>query len=202
MEFLIEVVWATLLVGVPVGAFTLALVWWALQGGHLKESTNTNALMREMKAMARSDKKNKKDKKNDAEWKKENLHPLRKKWAKFGGGFYGIVAFFTYIVVETLEVIDMITHLGGLIDFIKHLSLDVIIKMFVQALMNFITAIAWPVYWIERIETHQVWVWFVMAYAGYWVGLKLAQVLIQRRSQIGRLSLQKITFNINPRESV
>lgn len=180
VDFLIEVVWASLLVGVPIGLFTLALVWWALQGGHLKESTNTNALVREMKAMSMSDKKKKK---KDASWQKENLHPLQKKWAKFGGGFYGIVAFFTYIVVEALEVIDTITHLGGFFDFIKHLNLDVIIRMLVQALMNFITAIVWPVYWIKRIETDQVWVWFVMAYAGYWCGLKLAQALIQRRKQ-------------------
>ena len=180
MEFLIEVVWASLLVGVPIGLFTLALVWWALLGGHLKESTNTNALVREMKAMSMSDKKKKK---KDASWKKEKLHPLQKKWARFGGGFYGIVAFFTYIVVEMLEVIDTITRLGGFVDFIKHLNLDVIIRMLVQALMNFITAIVWPVYWMKRIETDQVWVWFIMAYAGYWAGLKLAQILIRRRAQ-------------------
>jgi len=183
VEFLIEVFWSLLLVGVPIGVFTLALVWWALQGGHLKESTNIKGLMREMKAMSRSDKKKKKA---DPEWEKEKLHPLQKKWTKFGGGFYGIVAFFTYIVVETLEVIDTVTHLGGFIDFIKNLNLDVIIQMFVQALMNFITAIVWPVYWMKRIETHQVWVWFVMAYAGYWAGLKLAQILIQRRTQSAR----------------
>ncbi len=45
--------------------------------------------------------------------------------------------------------------------------------------MNFVTAIVWPVYWMKRIDTGQVWIWFVMAYAGYWVGLKLAQALIQ-----------------------
>ncbi len=182
MEFLIEFAWAALLVGVPVGVFTLALVWWALQGGHLRETGDASALMREMQAVSRSAKKKKN--KNDVEQEKKNLHPLQKKWARFGGGFYGIVAFFTYIVVETLEVINTITHLGGFIAFIKHLNLDVIIQVFVGALMNFLTAIAWPVYWLNRIETNQVWLWFVMAYAGYWAGLKLAQVLIQRRSQV------------------
>lgn len=189
MDFVIEVVWAAMLVGVPVSLFTLALVWWALQGGHLKESSDANALMREMKAVSRSQKK-KKPKKNadgdDAEPEKPRLHPLQKKWAKFGGGFYGIVAFFTYIVVETREVIDTITHLGGFIDFLRHLGLDVIIQMLVQALMNFVTALAWPVYWMQRIETHQVWVWFLMAYAGYWAGLRVAQVLVRKRAQSAR----------------
>jgi hypothetical protein len=182
VKFLIEFAWAALLVGAPIGVFTLALVWWALQGGHLKESGNASALMREMQAMSRSAKKKKH--KKDVEQEEKTLHPLQKKWAKFGGGFYGIVAFFTYIVVETLEVINMITHLGGFIAFIKNFNPDVIVQLFVGALMNFLTAIAWPLYWLKRIETDQVWLWFVVAYAGYWAGLKLAQVLIQRRSQV------------------
>jgi hypothetical protein len=47
--------------------------------------------------------------------------------------------------------------------------------------MNFVTAMMWPMYWMRRIDTDQTWIWFVVAYAGYWVGLKLAQTIIQRR---------------------
>ena len=180
MGFVIEVFWALLMVGVPIGVFTLALVWWALQGRDFKESSDTDALRREIKALSQKrKKKSKKDKKEEA----VNLHPLQKKWTKFGGGFYGIVAFFTYIVVEVIEIIDMIANFGGFIDFIKQLDFNVIVQMFVQALMNFITAIAWPAYWLRRIDTNQVWIWFLMAYAGYWVGLKLVEKLIQHRSQ-------------------
>ena len=181
MGFLIEVFWALLMAALPIGIFTLALVGWALQNGHFKESTDTGALQREIKAMSRSKKKKNKDGKKA---ESTPLHPLQKKWAKFGGGFYGIVAFFTYIVVEVLEVFSMIMNFGGFIEFIKQLDLNVIIHMFVQALMNFITAIAWPAYWMKHIETHDVWIWFVMAYAGYWAGLKLAQTLIKRRTQV------------------
>ena len=182
MEFLIEIFWALLMVGVPVGVFTLALVWWVLQRGHLKGSLDAAALKQEILAMSHSKKKRKK--KNKKEGNKEEtgeLHPLQKKWAKFGGGFYGIVAFFTYIVVEVSEIITMISDFGGLVDFIKQFNLNVIIDMAVKALMNFVTAITWPVYWMDRIDTHQVWIWFLMAYAGYWAGLKVAQVLVQRR---------------------
>jgi len=191
MGFLIELAWATLMVGVPVCIFTLALVWWALQRGLLKESTDSGALRRELKAMSgsnrkdrkdRKGKKDKKDKKRTDSEEREKLHPLQKKWARFGGGFYGVVAFFTYIVIETREVMNTIMHLGGVFDFIRHLSIDVIVQMFVQAILNFVAAMVWPVYWMQRIETQQVWVWFVMAYAGYWAGVKLAQVLVQRRS--------------------
>jgi len=180
VEFLTEVVWAALLVGAPVAVFTLALVRWALQHGHLKESSDTGALRRELKAMSGKGKKRKK--KSDVE-RQEKLHPLQKKWAKFGGGFYGVVAFFTYIVIEVREVINTIAHLGGFIDFLAKLDFSLIIQMLVQAVLNFVSAMIWPVYWMQRIETHQVWVWFVMAYAGYWAGLKLAQALVRRRPQ-------------------
>ena len=180
MGFLIEVFWALFLVGVPIGIFTLALVWWSLQGGHFKESTDTDALMREIKTLTgRRKKKSKKDGGEEA----RNLHPLQKKWAKFGGGFYGIVAFFTYLVIEVIEIITTIANLGGFIDFLKQLDFGLIIEMFVAAIMNFVNAMIWPVYWMKRVETNQVWIWFAMAYAGYWFGLKLAQRLIQNRSQ-------------------
>ena len=43
MEFLIEVIWATLMVGLPLAAFTLAMVWWALQRGFFQEISDTRA---------------------------------------------------------------------------------------------------------------------------------------------------------------
>lgn len=182
MSFIIEVFWALLMVGIPICAFTTALVYWVLKGTHSKGSLDSDALRRDIAAMTKGNKKNKKDKEAEKE-RKKNLHPLQKKWGKFGGGFYGIVAFFTYIVVEVIEIITVISDFGGFIDFIKQLNINVIVEMFVQALMNFITAITWPAYWMKRIETDQVWIWFLMAYAGYWAGLKLVEILIQNRSQ-------------------
>lgn len=178
MGFLIEVFWALLMVGVPIAVFTLAIVWWVSQRGHFQESLDTKSLQREIKSMSKDYKQNKKDKSES----KSTQHPLQKKWAKFGGGFYGIVAFFTYIVVEVREIATMIINFGGLIDFLKQLNIDVIINIFIDAIMNFVTAMVWPLYWLKRIDTDQTWIWFVIAYVGYWAGLKTAQVLIQRRS--------------------
>ena len=178
MGFLIEVFWALLMVGVPIAVFTLAIVWWVSQRGHFQESLDTKSLQREIKSMSKDYKQNKKDKSES----KSTQHPLQKKWAKFGGGFYGIVAFFTYIVVEVREIATMIINFGGLIDFLKQLNIDVIINIFIDAIMNFVTAMVWPLYWLKRIDTDQTWIWFVIAYVGYWAGLKAAQVLIQRRT--------------------
>ena len=177
MGLIIEVFWAMLIVGVPVAAFTLAMVWFALQRGYLQESLDTKALQREIKTLSRNDKKVRKE---GGDVPKQ--HPVQKKWMKFGGGFYGIVAFFTYIVVEVIEISTMIINFGGFFDFLKQLDIGIIIDIFVQALTNFISAMVWPMYWMNRIETDQTWIWFVIAYAGYWLGIKLAQILVQRRS--------------------
>jgi hypothetical protein len=186
VDFLIDVLWAVLMVGVPIALFTLALVYWVLQRGHFSEAENTRALQREIKIMSKN-KKKKKGEKNGGKASAEDvieLHPLQKKWTRFGGGFYGIVAFFTYIVVELGEIFSVIMNFGGLFDFLKQLNVDLLIRILIDALMNFVTAITWPVYWMQRIETSYTWVWFLVAYAGYWLGLKLAQMLVQRRSQV------------------
>jgi len=178
--FLTELFWALFMVGVPIGVFTLALVWWALKGGHFKESLDTDALRHEIKTMAWSDKKRNK---KGLEQATGTPHPLQKKWARFGGGFYGIVAFFTYVVVEVRDVVSVISNFGGFFDFLKQLNFNIIIELFVQAITNFVTAMTWPFYWLKSIDTNHAWIWFVMAYAGYWAGLRLAQILVTRSSQ-------------------
>lgn len=172
------------MVGLPVAVFTMAIVWWALQRGLFMESMDTRALGREIKAMSKNNKKRKKKKEEDKEREAGNskLHPLQKKWAKFGGGFYGIVGFFTYIVIEFLEIIEMIRNFGGFFQFLRNFGLDVIINILISALSNFIAALVWPLYWLKRIDTDNALVWFVVAYAGYWLGLKLAQSLVQRKT--------------------
>ena len=164
------------MVGIPIGLFTLAMVWWALHQGYLKESLDSKALGQEIKSMSR---KNKKSREKDDSYQ----HPVQKKWAKFGGGFYGIVAFFTYIVIEVLDIMTTITDFGGFIDFLRQLDIGVIVGIFIEALTNFISAMVWPLYWMDRIETHQVWIWFAVAYGGYWLGLKQAQALFRRRKE-------------------
>ena len=184
---IIEAIWAVVLVGVPITLFTLAIVWWGLRNGHFKEINDSKALGRELKKMGKRKTKSKNANSenigsgnNGPEINKPGL--IQKKWGKFGGGFYGIVAFFTYLVVEIREIADMILNIGGLWEFLKQLDLDVIVQFFVAAITNFVTAMVWPVYWMKRIDTNQVWMFFVAAYGGYVLGLKLAQRLNQRRT--------------------
>ena len=174
MGMVVEAIWAVVLVGLPITFFTLAIAWWGIRNGHFTEINDRKELGRQMKKMS----KGKIDPKND------DRDLIQKKWAKFGGGFYGVVAFFTYLVVEIGEIADLIMNIGGLWEFIKQLDVGVIIELLVNAFINFVTAMAWPLYWMNRIDTNQVWMFFLAAYAGYVLGLKLAQQLYQRRSDV------------------
>ena len=95
---------------------------------------------------------------------------LHGKWMKFGGGFYGVVAFYTYILVELPEVRDFFVSLARMFE---HGLVSLVIQFFIESLKNFIAAIAWPAYWLSRIQ-HDQWLWILGAYAGYWIGSKAA----------------------------
>lgn len=177
MDLLVEIFRALLLGALPIGVFTFALVWWALRGGHFTEALDANALESEMKAMVETNKKSKRG-------VKVRQHPVQKKWASFGGGFYGVVAFFTYTVIEVQDIVATIMSFGGIGDFLRQLSIGLFIDMFIEALMNFFMAVAWPAYWISSIDAAYVWVWFPAAYLGYWQGLKLAQRVYRERQGV------------------
>ena len=110
--------------------------------------------------------------------RKRKFDFLHSKWMEFGGGFYGVVAFYTYVLIEVGEVKDFLVGLGNL--FNQGL-VSLIINFFVQSIMNFITAITWPVYWLSRIHTEQ-WLWVIGAYGGYWLGARAAFRFNQRSS--------------------
>ena len=170
MGWIKELLWAVGLVGIPVALFTLAIAWWAMRNGHVTDESDSKSIELQFKAMSKKRKKGEED----------NRDFFSKKWTKFGGGFYGVVAFYTYLVVEITEIINMIINIGGFWAFIEHLDIGVLISMFVNAIMNFVAAMTWPVYWSNKMDTNRVWLWVVVAYAGYWVGLKAA-ILLRKR---------------------
>lgn len=95
---------------------------------------------------------------------------LHSKWMEFGGGFYGVVAFYTYVLIEIGEVKDFF---AGLIHLFDQGLVSLLVKFIIQSIMNFVTAIAWPVYWLSRIHSEQ-WLWVIGAYGGYWLGARAA----------------------------
>lgn len=100
---------------------------------------------------------------------------LMSKWVAFGGGFYGVMALMTYMVVEFYEVVDFLTSEYGFWETISALGIRDLISFFINSLMNFITAIVWPIYWLKNIHGYSAWVWFVVVYLGYLTGQAIAK---------------------------
>lgn len=94
---------------------------------------------------------------------------LTAKWVEFGGGFYGLVAVLTYLIVEAQEVAELFSSEGGIMEAISNIGISTLINFFIESIMNFITAITWPVFWMGEGQA-SFWQWIVVAYVGYSAG--------------------------------
>jgi len=127
-------------------------------------------------AMEQKDKKAIKAARQDLKKQPWSWHQiLMGKWMEFGGGFYGVIAVLTYVVVESREVYDFLTSEETIMSTIAALGVGDVVQFFINSLMNFITAITWPVYWMSKTTYFSTWIWFLVVYAGYVSGQYLAK---------------------------
>lgn len=154
----------------PLGILSYFLFHWSLASGRLGDITGRKAFKNELKRMKREAKAAKK-----AGQKHPSGNPLHNKWLKFGGGFYGLVALWTFAVIEIQEVYQFFMDFTGLSGIVDKLGLDLFISFFVNSLLNFIRAIAWPGYWPEVLDSSRILLWLIIAYAGYWAGMRAAR---------------------------
>jgi hypothetical protein len=164
-----EIIEAVLKAALPLGVLSYFLFHWSLKAGRLEGAGGRKAFKAEMKAMKKSAKKK----------KARSRNPVHNKWMKFGGGFYGLVGIWTFLVVEVLEVYDFATGYRGMNGLVETLSttsfISLAVDFFINSIMNFVTAIAWPAYWPDVLSSENIWIWLFAAYGGYWIGMKIAR---------------------------
>jgi hypothetical protein len=164
MGYVQTTIQAVTVVGLPLFGLSFALVWWALYRGRVEGET-VEDLQRSLADFG----KQQKDKE-----KRQKIDPALGKWFSFGGGFYGLVALYTWILMEWSDVGSFVR---AFIEFDLHLRIDELIqwaiRLFINSIMNFVWAIVWPVYWLQK--ANNPWIWFAVAYAGYWLGIQSAQ---------------------------
>lgn len=177
-------------VGIPVSITSFVLMWWSLKHEYFGAVSSLKELDLRIKEHGKNrkeekkqEKKLKKTRKQDPEALKDfraNRKPVRKlnlvhsKWLSFGGGFYGVVALWTYILIELAEIRDFIYDLGGFFAMLSNISFDLLIRLLIDSFMNFIMAIAWPWYWMSEVESRNAWVLFLVAYLAYRIGFRMA----------------------------
>jgi hypothetical protein len=100
---------------------------------------------------------------------------LQSQLMKFGGGFYGVTALWTLIVIELGDFVRFASNLteelarifdGGIV--------SLLISVVANQFTNFISAILWFGFWPDRIEGSVILA-VAAAYSGYLLGLGLAR---------------------------
>lgn len=208
MELLTDLFYALVLAGLPLMALSFAMIWWAMSRGRL-QGKSVGELQRGIKAIGKAREKREEktldesiDVSGDDLWglgssKKnkpkddEKLDPVLDKWFAFGGGFYGLVAVYTWII---LAWNDLWEFLGGVFDIIITLDpgqlIALAIDLFMDSLMDFITAIAWPMYWFS--VAGNPWLWIGVAYGGYWLGMEAARRVVAKGDRSGEADLTEV----------
>ncbi len=161
----IELIEAFAKAGLPIGVLTYLMFHWTFQTGYLYADDDIKGLKSQMNTLRQESKRQRIKTKN----------PLHNQWMRFGGGFYGMVALATFIIIEGQDLINFFTQFDTLAQFFDALGFGLLIDMFIEGVKNFIAGLVWPVYWLNNLDTERLWVWFVAAYSGYAIGMRLAQ---------------------------
>jgi len=171
----IDLIKAILFVGIPVSAFSFLMVYYAYFKGYLSTDIEfKDAFKKNNTAHSTLSKKNKK-----------NLLFLHSKWVTFGGGFYGLIALLTFIVIELLQVTNFWLNVSSWQEVTALFSIQALIGMFVDSILNMIKAAIWFTYWPGILNTSNFISWVIVAYLGYRLGAKFAKdyLLLKRENQ-------------------
>ena len=149
---LLEILKAIFLAGIPIALFSYYLIVLTSSKEELKAS-NSKELKIELKT------------KTFVKDEEDNIFKqmLRKKFLKFGGGFYGVLTFITYIHIEIYQLLDFMKSFSGFKNFIDDLGWKMIFNFFLEAIMNMISAFLWPFYWVKIMPIGSFWIWIIIA---------------------------------------
>jgi hypothetical protein len=154
--------WAFFILGLPVAVMSRYIVQRLYRSGRLRPNDDFRTLRKNVG--------NIKKRKGD-EAGEDNF--AQQKWMKFGGGFYGITAFTTWIMIELGEALSFVGNLSVNISGIFENGIgSFIIGFFVNQLQNFVSALIWFTYWTD--DDRSMLVWVAVPYVAYLAGLFVA----------------------------
>ena len=164
MHTLLDILQAILFVGIPVGVFSFLMIYFSYQKGYLSTDIELkDAFKKNNSARSSLSRKHKKE-----------LLFLHSKWVTFGGGFYGLIALLTFIMIELTQVVNFLFSITGWQDIVALFSIDTLIAMIVDSITNMIQAVIWFSYWSDKINTENFIVWIFITYISYRFAAKYA----------------------------
>lgn len=168
----IEILRACFIGGLPLFVITYFLVSSSLQSKRLSKFDSINSLESASKEMVKEYKKDKKE--GNKQYKRQLI---LNKWMSFGGGFYGLMVLVTFFTIEAREIYQFFAKLFTFTwaQVFSSITIDMLVALLVNAVMNFVAAFVWFTYWPRLIEINNGWVWIMIAYMGYFLGAHFAQ---------------------------
>ena len=161
----IELLEAILKLGMPV----FATSWWVIHRRYKRGDITREADRRTVKTDLKAYRK---------KWRsddKSSYGLMENKWMRFGGGFYGITALTTFLLIELGEVFSFQGHLSVIGEWFDNGLIGFVVDIFVNQLENFVSAITWFAYWAD--EDRAVFIWVGIPYAAYLLGISHASGL-------------------------
>ena len=158
----LEVLEAVFKLGLPVFILTWLLIHRLYRAGKITEGADHKAVKSTLKQLKKG-------------WNKEDRARsdfVQNKWMRFGGGFYGVTALATFIIVEVTDALSFLWNFPGIDELLESGVVSFVIGILTNQLETFITSLIWFGYWASDDQTLLIWV--ITPYLGYLAGLKLA----------------------------
>lgn len=169
---MIEILEASVKLGLPLMGLSWLLYSWLYREGQLDSSANRKATDASLKEL----KKNRKKNRNSHQGGRQNF--LLDKWLWMGGGFYGLAALWTLIVVEIIDFFNFIFNIAEFFSQLENGLGGLISSIITNQIANLVSAFVWFNYWSGAFNFK----WVLIAYLGYIVGIKLAKKGIEIRA--------------------
>jgi hypothetical protein len=168
---MLEIIKASIMAGLPIAVFSFALVYWAIKKEYISKEDN----IQQLKDNKKQSKKDKVD---------FNVNPIHKKWLYFGGGYYGLMAFITYIHIEWLEIKTFVLSYTSFSNLVDQVTVSAFVGLIIDSFLNLIPAFLWFSHWPDFIDIQNGWYWLLTSYAGYHVGEYLAKWMFKNNANI------------------
>ena len=202
----------------PVACFTFLTVQWSIVSGRLPKFSDAKDLQaqfkkkrNEIKEAKKRAKLNKQSEETKIEQEHQESEPffhkrkggdlMYNKLLFFGGGFYGTMALFTYLIIEVVEIL---AFFGKIID-VTHwqftFSIQFLVDLFFNSIMNIVAAFIWFQTLPKYVDVNNGFIWIAAAYLGYLGGVHFTQLKGDEAWQFLSTGLQKIKCKLGKKRA-
>lgn len=205
MLILLEALRAAVFAALPIACFTFLTVQWSIVSGRLprfSDKKDLQAKFEKIRNDAKEAKKKAKQNKLAGQTPQEETPPffhkrkggdiLYGKLLFFGGGFYGTMALFTYMIIEVEEILSFFGKIINVTHWQFTFSIHFLIDLFINSIMNIVAAFIWFQTLPKYVDVNNGFIWIAVAYLGYLGGIQFTKLKGDQAWQLLSTGLQTI----------